>query len=52
MNFQQISGSEELKSEYEEAKRLKEEAEENTIFTFQKKKAHTAERKQVKGKKS
>ncbi|EKU21359.1 structural maintenance of chromosome-like protein, partial [Nannochloropsis gaditana CCMP526] len=46
--FEQISGSEDLKASYEEARRAKEEADENVIFAYQKKKSQAAERKQVK----
>jgi structural maintenance of chromosome 1 len=45
--FEQISGSEDLKAEYERLKGLKDTAEENTIFSFQKKKGITAEKKHV-----
>jgi structural maintenance of chromosome 1 len=46
--FEQISGSEDFKTEYEELKQKKEAAEENTIHNFQKRKGYAAERKQVK----
>jgi hypothetical protein len=43
----QISGSEDLREAYEEARVAKDEADETTIFAYQKKKAQAAERKQV-----
>ncbi|CBN77803.1 structural maintenance of chromosomes 1 protein [Ectocarpus siliculosus] len=46
--FEQISGSDESKAEYEELKAAKEKAEEDTIFSFKRKKGCQAERKQVK----
>ena len=45
--FEQISGSEDSKAEYELLKGKKEAAEENTIHSFQKRKGYAAERKQV-----
>lgn len=36
-----------MREEYDEARRLKDEADENTIFAYQKKKAQTAEKRQV-----
>ena len=45
--IEQISGSDEFREAYEEAKKAKEEAEENTIFTMQKRKGYAAEKKQV-----
>ena len=45
--FEQISGSEDAKAEYELLKGKKEAAEENTIHSFQKRKGYAAERKQV-----
>jgi structural maintenance of chromosome 1 len=46
--FEQISGSIEYKDEYEELQSLKEKAEENTIYNYQKKKGANAEKKQLK----
>ncbi|CAM9460632.1 unnamed protein product [Chrysoparadoxa australica] len=46
--FEQISGSDQLKAEYDELKKKMEVAQENTIFNFQKKKGYQAERKQAK----
>ncbi|CAB1120002.1 unnamed protein product [Ectocarpus sp. CCAP 1310/34] len=45
--FEQISGSDESKAEYEELKAAKEKAEEDTIFSFKRKKGCQAERKQA-----
>jgi structural maintenance of chromosome 1 len=50
--LEQISGSEDFKEEYDELKQRKESAEENTIFSFQKKKGYAAEKKQVPAPKS
>ncbi|CAN0372378.1 unnamed protein product, partial [Ectocarpus sp. 13 AM-2016] len=47
--FEQISGSDESKAEYEELKAAKEKAEEDTIFSFKRKKGCQAERKQARG---
>lgn len=46
--FEQISGSEELKKDYEELEVQKARAEETTVFMYQKKKTVAAERKQKK----
>ena len=46
--FETISGSEELISEYEEAKAAKEKAEESTMFAFSRKKGLGAEKRQYK----
>jgi structural maintenance of chromosome 1 len=43
-----ISGSDELREDYEETKKNKADAEENTIFNFQKRRGITAEKKQYK----
>jgi hypothetical protein len=44
----QISGSEDFKVEYEEARKAKEEADESSILAYQKRKTQLAERKQIK----
>lgn len=46
--FEHVSGSEELARAYDEAKEAKEQAEEATIFAFQKKKGVAAERREAK----
>lgn len=46
--IEQISGSEQYREEYEELSRKKEEAEENALYTLQKKKMFTSQRKEVK----
>ncbi|XP_024540007.1 structural maintenance of chromosomes protein 1-like [Selaginella moellendorffii] len=46
--FEQISGSEELKKDYEELEEQKTRAEEKSVFTYQKKRTVGAERKQKK----
>lgn len=46
--FEQISGSDELRQEYEELLEAKNRAEENAIFAYQKKKGLVAEKKMVK----
>ena len=46
--IEQISGSDQYKAEYEELKRLKEEADENAIFSMQKKKMYITQKKEVK----
>ena len=46
--FEQISGSEELKKDYEELEVQKARAEEATVFMYQKRKTVAAERKQKK----
>lgn len=46
--FEQISGSEELKKDYEELEVQKARAEEKTAFNYQKRKTMAAERKQKK----
>ncbi|KAL7543841.1 hypothetical protein ACHAXR_013280 [Thalassiosira sp. AJA248-18] len=46
--FENISGSSELKEEYEVALRAKEEAEQRTIFAFNKTKEHKSERRVLK----
>ncbi|KAJ7566192.1 hypothetical protein O6H91_02G092200 [Diphasiastrum complanatum] len=46
--FEQISGSEELKKDYEELESQKARAEEHSVFTYQKKRTVAAERKQKK----
>ena len=46
--IEQISGSDQYKAEYEELKRLKEEADENAIFSMQKKKMYVTQKKEVK----
>ena len=46
--FEQISGSDELKEEYDRLKALSTSAEENTIFGYRKRKGVAAERKQIK----
>jgi structural maintenance of chromosome 1 len=45
--IEQISGAEDYREKYEELRKLKDEAEENTIFSLQKKKGYAAEKKQV-----
>lgn len=49
--IEQISGSEQLRDAYEEARVAKERAEENTMFNFQKRKGIAAERKQYRDQK-
>ena len=49
--IEQISGSDQYSVEYEELLRRKEEAEENTIFSMQKKKMYLTQCKEVKGQK-
>lgn len=49
--FEQISGADAYAAEYEELLRRKEEAEENTIFSMQKKKMYVSQCKEVKGQK-
>ncbi|CAM9581839.1 unnamed protein product [Discosporangium mesarthrocarpum] len=44
--FEQISGSDEFRAEYDELRKAKDVAEENTIFSFQKRKGYQVERKQ------
>ncbi len=46
--FEQISGSEDLKKDYEELEVQKARAEEKTVFNYQKKRTIAAERKQKK----
>lgn len=46
--LEQISGSDQLQKEYEDLLRKKEEAEETTIFSMQKKKMYVTQRKEVK----
>eukprot|EP00904_Undaria_pinnatifida_P004394 jgi/Undpi1/13956/HiC_scaffold_9.g03607.m1 len=46
--FEQISGADEFKAEYEELKAAKDLAEEDTVFSFKRKKGCQLERKQVK----
>ena len=46
--FENISGSSELKEEYETALKAKEEAEQKTIFAFNKTKEHKSERRVLK----
>lgn len=46
--FENLSGSAELKDEYEAALKAKEEAEQNTIFAFNKTKEHKSERRLLK----
>lgn len=46
--FEQISGSEELKKDYEELEVQKARAEETTVFMYQKRKTVAAERRQKK----
>ena len=46
--FENISGSSELKEEYENALKAKEEAEQRTIFAFNKTKEHKSERRVLK----
>lgn len=46
--FEQISGSEELKKDYEELEVQKARAEETTVFMYQKRKTVAAEKKQKK----
>ena len=46
--IEQISGSDQYKAEYDELKRLKEEADENAIFSMQKKKMYVTQKKEVK----
>lgn len=50
--IEQISGSDQFQKEYEELKRKKEEIEETTIFSMQKKKMYESQRKEVKTQKS
>lgn len=49
--LEQISGSDQYIAEYEELLRLKTEAEENTMFSMQKKKMYTSQCKEVRGQK-
>ena len=49
--LEQICGSDSLRSEYEELLKKKEEAEENTIFTMQKKKMYDTQKKEIKDQK-
>jgi hypothetical protein len=46
--FENISGSAELKEEYDAALKAKEEAEQATIFAYNKTKEHKSERRQLK----
>ena len=46
--FENISGSADLKEEYDAALKAKEEAEQRTIFAFNKTKEHKSERRQLK----
>jgi structural maintenance of chromosome 1 len=46
--LEQISGADQLRGDYDELARKKEEAEENTIFSMQKKKMYVTQRKEVK----
>jgi structural maintenance of chromosome 1 len=46
--LEQISGSDQLKNEYEELLKKKDEAEETTIFSMQKKKMYVTQKKEVK----
>ena len=45
--IEQISGSDQFKDEYDRLKTLKEEADENAIFSMQKKKMYTTQKKEV-----
>jgi structural maintenance of chromosome 1 len=45
--IEQISGSEDFRAQYDELRKQKDEAEENTIFRLQQKKGYAAEKKQV-----
>lgn len=45
--LEQISGSDQLKAEYDDLKQKKDEAEENAIFSMQKKKMYTTQKREV-----
>jgi structural maintenance of chromosome 1 len=45
--LEQISGSDQLIGEYDDLKRQKDEAEENAIFSMQKKKMYATQKKEV-----